>query len=153
MAFGSKNSNNSAAVSTFKSQNSFGKQRRDSWSHSLIVLSLAEERVEQCKRVNEAHSGKIPVIVEKAPSADVPNIDKIKYLVPGDLTVAQFLCLIRNRIKLANDQALFIYVNGTLPATSAMFSTIYEEHKDSDGFLYVVYTGESSFGAASFSDC
>jgi GABA(A) receptor-associated protein len=55
--------------------------------------------------------------------------------------------LIRKRIKLANDQALFIYIRGQLPASSAVFSSIYEEHKDEDGFLYVVYTGESSFGA------
>ncbi len=90
------------------------------------------------------------MIVEKGPSADVPDIDKSKYLVPGDLSVAQFLCLIRKRIKLTNDQALFIYVNGTLPASSALFSSIYEEHKAEDGFLYVIYTGESSFGNTDF---
>ena len=110
------------------------------------MFVFLEDRVEQYKRVTESYPNRIPVIVERAPSADVPVIDKCKYLVPGDLTVAQFLCLIRKRIKLANDQALFIYVNGTLPATSAMLGTIYEEHKDEDGFLYVVYTGESSFG-------
>ncbi len=96
--------------------------------------------------MTENHPNKVPVIVERAPSSNVPEIDKNKYLVPGDLTIAQFLALIRKRIKLSNDQALFIYVNGTLPATSALFSTIYGEHRDEDGFLYVVYTGESSFG-------
>ncbi|WPK23846.1 hypothetical protein PUMCH_001096 [Australozyma saopauloensis] len=25
-------------------------------------------------------------------------------------------------------------------------STIYEEHKDEDGFLYVLYSGENTFG-------
>ena len=111
------------------------------------LFKILEERLEQYKKITESHPNKVPVIVERAPSAEVPEIDKNKYLVPSDLTVAQFLCLIRKRIKLSNDQALFIYVNGTLPATSAMFSTIYEEHKDEDGFLYVVYTGESSFGS------
>lgn len=111
-----------------------------------FLLTRTEERVEQFKKVTENHPNKVPVIVERAPSSNVPEIDKNKYLVPGDLTIAQFLALIRKRIKLSNDQALFIYVNGTLPATSALFSTIYGEHKDEDGFLYVVYTGESSFG-------
>ena len=27
-------------------------------------------------------------------------------------------------------------------------SSIYEEHKDEDGFLYIVYSGENTFGAA-----
>lgn len=102
----------------------------------------------QHRKVVESHPGKVPVIVERAPSAtNVPEIDKSKYLVPEDLTVAQFIYLIRKRIKLNNDQALFIYIRGQLPMSSALFSQIYEENKDPDGFLYVVYTGESSFGA------
>lgn len=114
-----------------------------------------QERLEQFTKVTEAHPNKIPVIVERAPQSSssrrtpattLPDIDKNKYLVPGDLTVAQFMSLIRKRIKLANDQALFIYVNGMLPASNAMFSTLYADHKDEDGFLYVVYTGESTFG-------
>ncbi len=142
MVFGSKD--NSSTAMSFKSANTFGINICDNWVFNLLVL---EERLEQYKKITDTHPNKVPVIVERAPSADVPDIDKNKYLVPSDLTVAQFLCLIRKRIKLSNDQALFIYVNGTLPATSAMFSTIYEEHKDEDGFLYVVYTGESSFGS------
>jgi len=27
-------------------------------------------------------------------------------------------------------------------------SAIYEEHKDEDGFLYVTYSGENTFGAS-----
>lgn len=32
-----------------------------------------------------------------------------------------------------------------LPA-AALMSTIYDEHKDEDGFLYIVYSGENTFG-------
>jgi len=123
------------------------KSTTDASTSAFKRNNTLDVRVEQFNKVTEAHPNKIPIIVERAASAQVPEIDKNKYLVPGDLTVAQFLGLIRKRVKLTNDKALFIYVNGTLPATSAMFSTIYAEHKDEDGFLYVVYTGESSFGA------
>ncbi len=30
--------------------------------------------------------------------------------------------------------------------TAAMMSSIYEEHKDEDGFLYFTYSGENTFG-------
>jgi len=30
---------------------------------------------------------------------------------------------------------------------AAMMSSIYEEHKDEDGFLYMTYSGENTFGA------
>uniref|UniRef100_A0A493TIL6 GABA type A receptor associated protein like 1 n=1 Tax=Anas platyrhynchos platyrhynchos TaxID=8840 RepID=A0A493TIL6_ANAPP len=55
------------------------------------------------------------VIVEKAPKARVPDLDKRKYLVPSDLTVGQFYFLIRKRIHLRPEDALFFFVNNTIP--------------------------------------
>jgi len=66
--------------------------------------------------------------------------------VPVDLTVGQFVYVIRKRIKLPSEKAIFIFVNDILPPTAALISTIYEEHKDEDGFLYVLYSGENTFG-------
>lgn len=46
-----------------------------------------------------------------------------------DLTVGQFVYVIRKRIKLAPEKAIFIFVNEVLPPTAALMSAIYEEHK------------------------
>ena len=35
-----------------------------------------EERVRESQRVRERHAERVPVIVEKAPSSDIPSIDK-----------------------------------------------------------------------------
>ncbi|GAY41925.1 hypothetical protein CUMW_063080 [Citrus unshiu] len=86
------------------------------------------------------------VIVEKAERSDIPTIDKKKYLVPADLTVGQFVYVIRKRIKLSAEKAIFIFVDNVLPPTGAIMSTIYDEKKDEDGFLYVTYSGENTFG-------
>ncbi|CAM6038082.1 unnamed protein product [Sphagnum compactum] len=86
------------------------------------------------------------VIVEKVEKSDIPDIDKKKYLVPTDLTIGQFVYVIRKRIKLSYEKAIFIFVKNILPPTSAMMSSIYEEHKDEDGFLYFTYSGENTFG-------
>jgi len=86
------------------------------------------------------------VIVEKAEKSDIPDIDKKKYLVPADLTVGQFVYVIRKRIKLSPEKAIFIFVSNVLPPTAALMSAIYEEHKDDDGFLYITYSGENTFG-------
>ena len=66
--------------------------------------------------------------------------------MPVDLTVGQFVYVIRKRIKLPSEKAIFIFVNDILPPTAALISTIYEEHKDEDGFLYFLYSGENTFG-------
>lgn len=79
------------------------------------------------------------MICEKVEKSDIATIDKKKYLVPADLTVGQFVYVIRKRIKLSPEKAIFIFVDEQLPPTAALMSSIYEEHKDEDGFLYITY--------------
>jgi GABA(A) receptor-associated protein len=69
------------------------------------------------------------VICEKVEKSEIATIDKKKYLVPADLTVGQFVYVIRKRIKLSPEKAIFIFVDEVLPPTAALMSSIYEEHK------------------------
>ncbi|GAA5997116.1 hypothetical protein JCM5350_000652 [Sporobolomyces pararoseus] len=96
-----------------------------------------EKRKAEAERIRQKYPDRIPVICEKADKTDIPAIDKKKYLVPADLTVGQFVYVIRKRIKLAPEKAIFIFVDEVLPPTAALMSQIYDEHKDEDGFLYV----------------
>ncbi|KAJ4833723.1 Autophagy- protein 8f [Turnera subulata] len=74
-----------------------------------MILRRAE-----AARIREKYPDRIPVIVEKAERSDIPNIDKKKYLVPADLTVGQFVYVIRKRIKLSAEKAIFIFVDNVL---------------------------------------
>ncbi|ODQ68034.1 microtubule-associated protein [Nadsonia fulvescens var. elongata DSM 6958] len=105
-----------------------------------------EKRKAEADRIRHKYGDRIPVICEKVEKSDIAAIDKKKYLVPRDLTVGQFVYVIRKRVKLAPEKAIFIFVDDVLPPTAALMSTIYEEHKDQDGFLYVTYSGENTFG-------
>ena len=115
--------------SMYKSQNEFETRR----SESAKILTKFPDR--------------IPIILEIAPGKQmVPIIDKNKYLVPYDLSVAQFMLIIRKRLKLDEKIAIFLYIGRIIPPTSAIFSEIYHKHKDTDGFLYITYAGENTFG-------
>lgn len=105
-----------------------------------------ENRIDESKRIKIKYPERIPVIVEKSSSSDISQVDKQKYLVPNDLSVAQFIYVIRKRIELPQEQALFLFVNNTLPHSSSLMSQIYHDHVDDDGFLYVRYEGETTFG-------
>lgn len=85
------------------------------------------------------------VICEKVEKSDIATIDKKKYLVPADLTVGQFVYVIRKRIKLSPEKAIFIFVDEVLPPTAALMSSIYEEHKDEDGYVSPLFTSFPSF--------
>jgi GABA(A) receptor-associated protein len=110
-------------------------------SHTL------EHRKNEAKRILAKYPDRIPVIVSKHEKTEVSDIDKKKFLVPLDLTVGQFKYVIRKRIHLTPEKAIFIFVNNNLPPVSELMRNLYNQHKDEDGFLYVMYSGENTFGS------
>ena len=46
--------------------------------------------------------------------------------MPSDLTVGQFYFLIRKRIHLRAEEALFFFVNNVIPPTSATMGSLYQ---------------------------
>ncbi|KAL8346550.1 hypothetical protein RB598_000447 [Gaeumannomyces tritici] len=69
-----------------------------------------EKRKAEAERIRQKYADRIPVICEKVEKSDIATIDKKKYLVPADLTVGQFVYVIRKRIKLSPEKAIFIFV-------------------------------------------
>ena len=107
-----------------------------------------EHRQREAKRLMDKYSDRVPVIVERFDKSKIQDIDKHKFLVPSDQTVGQMVYVIRRRIKLSPEKAIFVFVNNVLPPTAALISEIYQTHKNEDGFLYITYAGENVFGSA-----
>nr|CAD1818755.1 unnamed protein product [Ananas comosus var. bracteatus] len=84
--------------STFKEQRTFEKRKADAAS------------------TRAKYPDRVPVIVEKAEKSDVPDIDRKKYLVPSDMTLGHFVHVIRKRINLSAEKAMFMFVDNVLPA-------------------------------------
>ncbi len=105
-------------------------------------------RTIEAQRIMKKYPNRIPVICEPDPLSDVPSIDKKKYLVRKDLTIGQFVVVIRRRIKLDPAKAVFLFVGSQyiMPATANLMSIVYDEHKDKAGYLYITYSGENTFG-------
>uniref|UniRef100_A0A8C2T6Q5 GABA type A receptor-associated protein n=6 Tax=Neognathae TaxID=8825 RepID=A0A8C2T6Q5_COTJA len=85
-----------------------------------------EKRRCEGEKIRKKYPDRVPVIVEKAPKARIGDLDKKKYLVPSDLTVGQFYFLIRKRIHLRAEDALFFFVNNVIPPTSATMGQLYQ---------------------------
>ena len=105
-----------------------------------------QKRFEEVLRVREKYPDRIPIIVEKSKYSKAPLIDKNKYLVPCELTVGQFIYVIRKRLFLTHEKGIYLLVNCTIPSTNLMMKHLYEKNKDDDGFLYVTYFIENVFG-------
>ena len=103
------------------------------------------KRIHEAERIIAKYPDRIPIICQRS-DKNVPIIDKEKFLVPKDLTLGQFMYVIRKRISLPPEKAIFLFINNKLFPTSSLIYTIYERNRSSDKFLYVSYSSENTFG-------
>jgi GABA(A) receptor-associated protein len=107
-----------------------------------------EKRQEEASRIKLKYPTRIPIILEKnIICKTIDAIDKKKFLVPGDLTMGQFQYVVRKRLNaVSREQGLFFFINNTMIPTTENMSVLYSQYKNEDGFLYILFSGENTFG-------
>ncbi|KAJ0172195.1 hypothetical protein K1T71_012168 [Dendrolimus kikuchii] len=105
-------------------------------------------RKEEVMAIKSKFPNKIPLIIERYhKERNLPALDKSKFLVPEDITMSQFLVIIRNRIKIKPNQALYLIINNrSMLSMSLTMAQAYENYGDEDGFLYITYASQEVFG-------
>jgi GABA(A) receptor-associated protein len=106
-----------------------------------------QQRFDEAARTLNKYPDKIPIICEKNKKDTSDKLlEKKKYLIPSDFTIGQFVYIIRKGLKMPPEQAIYLFVNGTLPSNASIISTLYSKYKDLDNFLYIYYSFENIFG-------
>jgi len=103
-----------------------------------------DERKRQSNNILTKYPTSVPIYIDS--SSMVKIIDKPKFVIPNGFTIGQLLIAIRSRMRLNKATALFIFINNHLIPVSTTLSSVYETHKDEDGFLYVCCSEENTFG-------
>ena len=97
---------------------------------------------------------RVPVLLEalKGCKIECTGMDT-KFLVPGDLHVSHFIFIVRKRLGLAlkSETAIFLFLKTVgekhiLPASTATFQELFEEHGQGQGHLDMVFSSENTFG-------
>ena len=106
-----------------------------------------DERKLKAAIILKQHPDRIPVVVECSEQLQsIHPLKKNKFIVPYELTLAQFMFVIRKHMKLDPEYAIYVFINNRLHPTTSLIGTIYEKEKDEDGFMYMDVFQESTFG-------
>jgi GABA(A) receptor-associated protein len=104
-----------------------------------------DERLSESNRILLKYSDRVPIIVDNEVKNNQSCL-KQKYLVPKNITISQFMFVLRKRFRIDANQGLYMIINGIIPASNSFINHVYENYKDPDNFLYIILKTESTFG-------
>ena len=118
----------------------------DHFFNKLREHTLARRQLDS-SRVLKKYPDRIPVVLDRGDNK-TNELSKHKYLVPKDCTLFEFQAIIRAKLTLSSKEALYFFVGPkhVLCRASDLMQTLYDQHKDEDGFLYITFLKEATFG-------
>ena len=115
-------------------------------THDFERKYTLQQRQKEVKSLSMRHPSRVPVLIYAADNYQ-PKIEKNKYLVPKEISMSQFLYIIKKYISIQSNEAIFLYTkNNSIVNSSKTIAEIYNEHKSDDEFLYFIYSVENTFG-------
>jgi len=109
-----------------------------------------ESRRQTFENIRIQYPERIAIIVEPNENCRI-RIDKNKFLVPSEMTMGHFIYEIRKHMKFEEYSNIFMFVaNNVIPSSNSTMSSLYSQYCDPDGFLYISYSQETSFGSRIF---
>ena len=114
-----------------------------------IESTSFEDRKRKFNSLSLKYPDKTPVILEKSiRDKYLPKMDKTKLLVAHEMTVSNVIQLLKKNLKINEHTSIYIMVSNKniMVSGSQTITTIYQEHKNEDGFLYLEYCTENVFG-------
>lgn len=102
-----------------------------------------QRRIDLSSDILKKYPDKIPIIT----LSKGLNLKKYKFIVNLSSEFSYFMIIIKKFIELKPDQAVFIFVGNIIPPSNETIGSLYKKYADSDGFLYLTITTESTFGS------
>jgi microtubule-associated protein 1 light chain len=117
---------------------------KQSFQQRLSFESRAKEAIDTRKR----YPSKVPLVVERyRREQSIGEIDKVKWLVPVEMTTLQLSIVLKQRLHLTPGKEFFLLIDGkTIPSLNVPMVTLHQKFANEDGFLYFTYASQECFG-------
>lgn len=96
--------------------------------------------------IKEKYPNYVPIIV-RAKDKKL-KLSKNKYLVGGEITIGQFMFIVRKKIpSLRPEDGIYLFIDNIIPLNSSSLKSIYESKRDLEmDMLFITLCKESTFG-------
>jgi microtubule-associated protein 1 light chain len=96
------------------------------------------------------HPNRVPIIIS---STSFKEHGQHRFIVPNNITVSEFMKILRNKVSLKQEEAIFIFVkdkslnnDAVIVPSSSSIESIYNQYKDNNMVLNLIYEKEAVFG-------
>ncbi len=103
-----------------------------------------EKRKTEADRVVTKYPQRVPIIFDCKDKTI--QLDKVKFLVPRDITPQELLLVVKKRLILGKEDALYMFINNVIPPMVSTMGELYDRYKEECGFLYISINKEKAFG-------
>ena len=116
-----------------------------------------DQRISESQRIISKYPDRIPIIIECSKDLD-DLIKKRKFLVPKDISVSYLLYIVRRKIRIDSNKAVFMFSENKLLCAQSMIGSLYDEYINKqisidggdcvkgDRFFYITLSYENTFG-------
>ena len=116
-----------------------------------------DERKIEATHILTKYPKRIAIVLERSKTATIEDLhpEKLKWLVPQDMNVSQFIKTVHQKKKFAKVQGedgverdidLYLFINNVIIDTDASIQYLFDKNKHTDGFLYMKYSNKYDFG-------
>lgn len=94
--------------------------------------------------IKEKYPHHIPILIR----SNKINFTQYKYLVNEEVTISEFMMILKKKIKLNSYEAIYLFINNSIPKGSSQLNNLYNSHKDLEtNMLIINVCKENTFGA------
>lgn len=120
-------------------------------SHNPTIRFIAKysfkERCDHFEQIKLKYPDRIPIIIEKSEKCkELEALQHSSLLVHKNTPMVDIIRTIKNNLKLEPTKSIYIMVGNYAPMLGESVESIYNRHKAPDGFLYIVYLTQNTFG-------
>jgi hypothetical protein len=122
---------------------------KTTFNKSFKEIYTFEERKTHSSDIRVKYPERLPIVMQRSMNDKILGyMDKIKYLVPGEITITEFMAILRKRLNVTQTTSIYLYNpdNKIILSGTNSIEYLYNKYKNDDGFLYIEYCGENVFG-------